>query len=1428
MKRLNLKLLTWLVGITLVLVVGVFILWQVQMKRNSGRHIDWADQAAKKGDLPEEIRQLRRYLMFDKANVKIQRRYALRLCDMAESPKSDRNIAMIALEQLQRARRNNDKDTEILDRLATFYQRLGRAPDAMQLFEQLLALQPQNSEAKKKLAECNLATRNFEEAIRLLESAIEDKPSDITLYGRLAVVYEGGVQKPEEAAKAYDRMVSANPESWEAYLARYNYLKTHNKSQEAEQDLNRALELQPLQLAVLLAASERAATARDFEKARGFLDRALEAHPTSREVYVNLSNLGRAQNDAAEAEKWLNEGLKTEHVGEDRALLWMLADLKVVNRDLEASRLLIPRLEKAGTMKEQVDFLRALILMQEKKYTDALAILDRVRKQVSTIPTFEAQIDIHRALCYRALGQPDREIEVYRQRLLANPLDGNTRIDLSRALLMNGQTEDAIQELQSVGNDIRAQALLYQAILVRNLRAPESKRDWTKTDELVQQIRQQNPDSPNGLAIEVDYLLKKGQLDAAASMLEASREKFQDSVIFWRALAEVSANKGGATEGPAAGLKVVEEALKKIGDSNDLRLQRISYLSQIGDDASKQQILDILSKVDELPEAERVPLLQAGAGALYRLRDFESAKKYYEEVAKRDPADLTSLLMIFSVARDANDEPTMQSAISRIKEMVGEKNSYYLFCQASAMVWEVIHGKSKPETLAQAGELLDRAAEQRPNWGLLLNLRGEIEEREGNSDAAIANYKRAVALGDSSPQLLRRLVLLLVNRGRGAEVDPLLATVPNPRETLGPRLWVVIGLLKGEVGDAMTVAREALAEDSESAQMQLWFALVAANSGFDDEAEKAYRRATELGSDNADCWLGLFRFLVERDRREEARTLLPNIEKNVAEKGRPMVLAQCRELIGDNAEAEKLYLEAVAAAPGDLAIKRELASFYARMKNADALNKVLTELSEIGLAAKEKGGLSDEDRPHVVWANRLLVSITAQQGSLDALHDAIAMVDRNAGTDGKLDADDRSLKVNLMQRTGDAKDRSDAIVILEGLLAEDPARGADRLLLAKLLDRDGRWAECKDQMLTLLSMQQATPEFNITYAEMLLRHNEPDNAIGLIAKLEESHPKDPLFLALKGHLLAKQGKATEAISLLRGQIVRPLPPQQVPLLKAVASQFVDMAITSAEASAFYDAAEELLREYIVEVPGDSLVLAEFLGRRGNLEEAFKVCNQCVAQKMKIEPITRLAMTLLNDHQTKATDAMYADAEKWLNQGLADADKTDDVAIMLQLAQLHDLRGNYDAAVKVYRDLIDGQELNRLAKITVYNNLAFILALRDKSSKEAEPLINLAITEAGRDVSELLDTRGVVKLAGGNVDGALIDLQEAVDSSNPPSAVKFFHLAWAQHAKHLDAEAAKSFEQAQKLGLNSKTISALERPTFDELRKVLPQTQAAAP
>ncbi|MGD9645027.1 MAG: tetratricopeptide repeat protein, partial [Pirellulales bacterium] len=970
--------------------------------------------------------------------------------------------------------------------------------------------------------------------------------------------------------------------------------------------------------------------------------------------------------------------------------------------------------------------------------------------------------------------------------------------------------------------DIRAQALLYQALLVKNLRSPEEQRDWSKTDELVEQIRQLNPDNPSGVAIEVDYLLKKGDPDAALSFLESQREKFGDDVVYWRALAEVSLVKSG----PEEALKLLDQAEQKLGDSNDLRLQRISYLSQIGDEAAKQRIDQIASKVDELPEGERIPLLSAAAAAFNRARDFERSGEYYEKIAERDPANLTSLLMIFSMAREANDEEKMQDAVNRIKEMVGEENSYYLFCQASALVWEVVQGQAEPAALAQAGKLLDKAAEQRPNWGLLLSLRGEIDEREGNIDAAIAHYMRAVGLGDTSPQLLRRLVVLLINRNRGSEIDSLLAAVPNPREALGSRLYVLRNLLKGEVSDAMEVAREALAEDPDNAQLQLWFAMIANNSGFYEEAEGAYRKATQLGPEVADCWLGLFRFLVERERPDEARELLPNIEKHVAEKSRPLVLAQCRELVGNVAEAEKLYQQAEAAEPDNLLIKRELGSFYARSKNAEALNKILNEISDRGQLARNSGGLSPEDRPHVLWANRMLVTLAAQQGTAKAINDALALLERNADADGKLDLDDQSIKAGLLARLGDPGSRQIAINILRELVAADPARVADRFQLAKLLDRDERWAECKEEMLTLFTMQKDNPEVELTYADMLLRHNEHDNAESFVNKLEKTHPRDPLFLAIKARLLSKQGKTDEAIALLQSQIVRPLPPNQIPLLKGVAGQLIELARGNPDADAYYGTAEDLLREYVSEEPDEVLALAEFLGQRDQLDEAFALMQQALDRKLPIEPITRLAMTLLNDHHAQATEAQFAAAEKWLNQGLAA--ESSSVPLLLQLAQYHDLRGNYDAAVKVYRELKDGQQLDRIAKITVYNNLAFILAVKDKNGIEAEPLIDEAIKATGLPVpaSELLDTRGMVKLAKGDLDGALADLQEACDAA--PTGIKLFHLAWAQHEKRDDVAAAKTLEEAQKKGLNSLTISALERPKFDELRRILPTQAAAAP
>src|SRR6202021_2710805 len=61
--------------------------------------------------------------------------------------------------------------------------------------------------------------------------------------------------------------------------------------------------------------------------------------------------------------------------------------------------------------------------------------------------------------------------------------------------------------------------------------------------------------------------------------------------------------------------------------------------------------------------------------------------------------------------------------------------------------------------------------ERRRNWWVGPSLNGEIAELAGSVDQAIAHYLRALELGNMQPSFARRLVLLLDEQGRHAEVD---------------------------------------------------------------------------------------------------------------------------------------------------------------------------------------------------------------------------------------------------------------------------------------------------------------------------------------------------------------------------------------------------------------------------------------------------------------------------------------------------------------------------------------------------------------------------------------------------------------------------------------------------------------------------------
>jgi tetratricopeptide (TPR) repeat protein len=148
---------------------------------------------------------------------------------------------------------------------------------------------------------------------------------------------------------------------------------------------------------------------------------------------------------------------------------------------------------------------------------------------------------------------------------------------------------------------------------------------------------------------------------------------------------------------------------------------------------------------------------------------------------------------------------------------------------------------------------------------------------------------------------------------------------------------------------------------------------------------------------------------------------------------------------------------------------------------------------------------------------------------------------------------------------------------------------------------------------------------------------------------------------------------------------------------------------------------------------------------------------------------------------KASDADYARAADLIAAARAAAPGSADLAV--STADLLDARGQYDAAIAAYREILAKDPGKPLA----LNNLAWLLALHANQPDEAVALADRAIAVVG-PVDIYLDTRGVAHLRAGRPQQAVSDLTAGLEQAQRPDTL--FHLALANEKRGSTAEAQR--------------------------------------
>jgi tetratricopeptide (TPR) repeat protein len=687
-----------------------------------------------------------------------------------------------------------------------------------------------------------------------------------------------------------------------------------------------------------------------------------------------------------------------------------------------------------------------------------------------------------------------------------------------------------------------------------------------------------------------------------------------------------------------------------------------------------------------------------------------------------------------------------------------------------------------------ASEILSKRADW---WGGPL-LQGELAELRGELDTAIADYFRAIELGNSQPNVARRLVGLLNQRQEFDQIDRVVQMLQDRGVALedltSVSAWSAIRKKDFERGIAL--ARQAFPATSTRATDHLSLGQVLVAAGRRADGEKELKRAVELGPDIPDAWLAYVQFLVQTKQIEPAKAAIESARKALPTDRSAVTLARCFALLGDTKQAEGLFRAALAAKPNDPAVLRPAASFFLEQNQRDQAQRLLAKLVDL------KTGASAAD---VAWANRTrgLMGLGAVGGG--GFEQALGRVEENLKAN-PYDPDDRRLRAILLAAR--TSGHSEAIRQLESLDRSSRLGPDERFLLAYLYRDEGKLDRYRAEMLEILSGTEKNPLHLASFIGFLIGRNELDEAGRLLAELKRQQPASLATLELEASLLKAGKRDQDLLALLQARARQS--PSEIGAVARLLDRF-----------GFTKQAEEEYKADIARAPKDpalALALANFLIRQDRLGEAFDTLKKAWTTC----PPEQVALTALGAYdRPKVDEAQKSQIEAWMTEAIQK--RPEATGLLSKLAGIRLRQGRYDDAESLFRKALAADPDNPQA----LNDLAWLLSERDSSPtkiQEALDLVNRAI-DVGGESPTALDTRAVIFLQKGQPDRALQDLGRALQL-RPASRVYHFHLARAHLMARNEAESRKAFQRAAELGLKPESVDPLEREEYQKLRQEL--------
>jgi predicted Zn-dependent protease len=1281
-----------------------------------------------------------------------------------------------------------------------------------------------------------------------------------------------------------DQMVRMNADEFTAYLKRERYhvsesmiardrdrdpMRADAEMALAKQDIAKARELAPDDAGVLRASAQLALEEEDYATAKKYLEQGIEKYPQDYRMYRTMAITANGQGETEQALAVVAQGLAV--LPGNVNLLLLRSDLQLQARDLEGVRKTAEEMSQAGVRKELVAYLDARLELAGGNIGPAVKKLTAIRPLLTGFPGQVRRIDQMLANCYERQGQYDlakaayeRVIESSRGSDATEPSLLQARSGLQR---LQRRTQGQVAGANGTGTtgtgrggsgspatEIAFEDELAQALQDLAATKPDASEGEKKLVEAGLRAKRKQYDQAQAAYAQTRQLAAANTTDAtvaaavaakawsgsilvaisdpqeglapALEMLRKAQDEIRDKNVFGMteenvALTYVGVVANDIERGPAEAARLVATAEKEFGDTTLNRIAKMGLISAQGGD----QVKDLLNRL-EVGMTDRSTVDRARFWSniwlhYYKAGLRDDARRCLKSLAQLQPNNLRITTMLFDLAYESKDDQGMQEAVANLKKLAD--NTEWRCCEAARLLFLVLTGQKEKSALDEAVQLCDEAMRARPDWNKPYRVKGDIQMAKGDYAGAVTSYQKAFQLGPPQAAAVRKYSLALSRLGRPEEAQQALNNMlsEQQRGSILPEQQVANLLRIGKTAEALTLAKEVVDRSPDDPRRRVWYGQVLVKAKDTQAAEGEFRRAIELAPQLSQAWLALVATMVVNGNKAEAEAELRKAQLNLTQDELPTVMARGSEVLGRPGEAEEYYRMACDANPSSLAALRQIATFYLgksyrRRDKPIKASRYLNEMLRLG-ASPDKAGDAN-----VRWARQQMAQLLASTRRYKNTLKAVALLEENR-VGGQLPREDQLKMAALLAAQPEPVLQQQAIARLAQLDNQNALSSNLRLLLARLYNRAGSWQKCEQTMTNLLAQHDSNPTLRAVYCEMLIARDNLSLAArqlrllgSLVAGIDPSDKSKPaierVLRELQARLLVKQGKRLEALAELKKNLPPSPEAKDVQQLQHVADLLVQLK--------FYPQAEQAYRKVVQLDPSKALLLARFLGRHGNLDQAFELFERAKTGSAGLMAL-RLSIDSISRRRDEVGDRYDARIEAWID-GLS-RNHPQAYQVQIERARLRDGQGKHDEVAQIYRNLINQPALAAGGqRAAVLNNLAYMLALQGKGGKETLGMIDEAIKIIGPS-AELLDTRGIVRLANGDVQGAIEDLQLSLLGGR--SALKLLHLAMAQQAAGDQAAARKTLQEAQRSGLDKKQTHGLERQKYEQLLRELGVAEA---